>query len=179
MDCCYQGWEADGSLHCQQREVTNNFYGLALLRMRVARLRRPVFQVSGFSFSAIGIPPSCATLGAHLFLEELKMNRNPPLKRKNSHFLGGLTAILPKFCLWLFGQCSGSKWSQNGDLKGLQYLLATKPDSCVWSLLWAKHEWSAWFLLCIHRPCTTCMLQSVLLGKHKYPLEIIHNLKYY
>lgn len=136
LDGCYQGWEADESLHCQQGEVTNYFYGLAFLRMRGVSF--PVFQVSDFSFSAIGIPSSCATLSAYLFLEELKRNRTPPLKSKNSNFLGGVTVILPTFCSWgwLFGQCSSSKRSQNGDLKGLQYVLACKPDSCFWLLLW-------------------------------------------
>lgn len=86
LDSCYQSWEAGGSLHCQQGEVTNYFYVLAFfLRMRVVSL--PVFRVSDFSFSAIGIPSSCcATLAAYLFLEELERNRSPPLKRQSNNF---------------------------------------------------------------------------------------------
>lgn len=84
LDGCYQSWEADGSLHCQQGGVTNYFYDSAFLRMRVVSL--PVLQVSVFSFPAIVIPSSCATLAAYLFLEELEMNRSPPLKRQSSNF---------------------------------------------------------------------------------------------
>lgn len=176
LDSCYQSWEADGSLHCQQGEVTNYFYVLAFfLRMRVVTLS--VFQVSDFSFFAIGIPSSCATLASYLFLEELKRKRSPLLKRQNGNFLGGVTAVLPKFCL--LGWLLGSVLAQNGDLTNLHYLLAYKPDSWFQFLLWAKHEWSAWFLPCIHRPCTASILQSALLGKHKYPWMIIHNLKCY
>lgn len=64
-----QSWETDGSLHCQQGEVTNYFYVLVfLLRMRVVNL--PVLQVCAFSSSAIGIASSCAARPAYLVLEE-------------------------------------------------------------------------------------------------------------